>query len=238
MDAAHALGECVALLANISETDLTSQFRVDGRRKLLSDAQVCPRPPTLHPAFSPSFLPERPRYIRSQDGTAAAHARSRPKHTASLRRMVAAICEWKRRLHAQREQVAMSNDERLLNAFERSVLKKLLAGNHPVLAALRAQLDSCEVSSREFSGVGFFTNLKVDRSVGPAPTSRPRIHVSGVGAKISGLEYGAGFVLVVTDGYLDFLEGFTYDEPWPAAIAEFSLVDEGRQFEDSSAVDD
>jgi hypothetical protein len=132
----------------------------------------------------------------------------------------------------------MSNDERLLSALERSVLEKLLDGNHPVLAALRAQLDSCEVSSRQFSGVGFFTNLRVDRSVRPAPTSHPRIHISGVGGKISGLEHGAGFVLFVTDGYLDFLEGFTYDEPWPPVISEFLLVDEGKEFEDSGVIDD
>jgi hypothetical protein len=132
----------------------------------------------------------------------------------------------------------MSNDERLLNAFERAVLEKLLDGNHPVLAALRTQLDSCEVSSREFTGVGFFTNLKPDRSVGPAPTSRPRIHITGVDAKMSGLKHGAGFVLFVMDGYLDFLEGFSYDEPWPPVISKFSLVGEGGRFEDSGAVND
>lgn len=134
--------------------------------------------------------------------------------------------------------MAMSNDERQLNSFERAILEKLLDGDHPVLAALRAQVKSCEVSSREFTGVGFFTNLNVDPSVGPAPTSRPRIHVRGVGAEISGLKHGAGFVLFVADGYLDFLEGFTYDEPWPPVISEFSLVDEGQSLEDPGAVDD
>jgi hypothetical protein len=131
----------------------------------------------------------------------------------------------------------MSKDEQLLNPFERAVLEKLLDGNHPVLAALRAQLDSCQVSSREFTGVGFFTNLKVDRSVEPAPTPRPRIQVVDVGGKISGLEHGAGFVLSVTDGYLDFLEGFSYDEPWPPEISEFSLHYERQRAEDPSAID-
>lgn len=134
--------------------------------------------------------------------------------------------------------MAMSNDERLLNALERAVLEKLLDGNHPVLAALRAQLDSCEVSSRKFTGVGFFTNLKPDRSVGPAPTPRPRIHITGIDARMSGLKHGAGFMLLVTDGYLDFLEGFSYDEPWPPMISEFSLVGEGGRFEDSGTVND
>lgn len=132
--------------------------------------------------------------------------------------------------------MAMSNGERALTAFERAVLEKLLDGEDPVLAALRAQLDSCEVSSREFTGVGFYTNLKVHRSVEPAPTSRRRIQVLNVGAKISGLERGASFVVFVTDGYLDFLEGFSYDEPWPPAISEFSLLYEGKRAE-APAVD-
>lgn len=117
----------------------------------------------------------------------------------------------------------MSKGGRLLNAFERAVLEKLLEGNHPVLASLRAQLYSCQVSGWESTGYGFFTNLKVDRSLKPAPTSRPRIQIVDVGGKIRGLKHGAGFVLFVTDGYLDFLEGFSYDEPWPPEISEFSL---------------
>jgi len=42
-----------------------------------------------------------------------------------------------------------------LNDFERAVLTKLLAGNHAILAALRAQLGAVKVEQREFTGVGF-----------------------------------------------------------------------------------
>jgi len=126
----------------------------------------------------------------------------------------------------------MSNDKRMLNAFERAVLEKLLDGNHPVLAGLRAQLDACEVSSRELTGVGFFTHLEVDKSVERVATPRPRIQVLYVGAKISGLERGASFVLFVRGGYLYVLEGFSYDEPWPQEISEYSLHYEGPRTED------
>lgn len=131
----------------------------------------------------------------------------------------------------------MSNGERELTRFERAALQKLLHGDHPVLAALRHQLDSCEVSLREFTGVGFYANLEVRPSVEPAPTTHPRIQVLNVGAEISGLERGASFVVFVTDGYLDFLEGFSYDEPWPPAISEFSLFYEGKRTEAAPAVD-
>lgn len=42
-------------------------------------------------------------------------------------------------------------------------------------------------------------------------------------AAIGGLGHGAGFVLYVKDGRLDALEGYSYDEPWPPAIASFEL---------------
>lgn len=128
----------------------------------------------------------------------------------------------------------MSKEERQLSTFERAVLEKLLDGNDPILTALRAQLDSCEVTSRDFTGVGFYTNLKVDRSAEPAPTSRRRMLVLNVGADISGLDRGASLMVFVTNGYLDCLEGFAYDEPWPPTISEFSLHYEGKRTEDPS----
>jgi hypothetical protein len=52
-----------------------------------------------------------------------------------------------------------------LNALESAVLDTLFAGDHPVLAALRTQLARSDVSSREFTGVGFFTHFAATRAV-------------------------------------------------------------------------
>lgn len=110
-----------------------------------------------------------------------------------------------------------------LTDLERNVLEKLLAGAHPVLQALRQQLWGCRVRSRELTGYGFFTELQIDRTVPTAPTSVERLRIGDVNAKIAGLEHGAGFVLFVNGGYLDMLEGYSYDEPWPEAISDFEL---------------
>jgi hypothetical protein len=40
---------------------------------------------------------------------------------------------------------------------------------------------------------------------------------------MDGLEHGAGFELLVKDGYLRMLEGYSYDEPWPDSIHTFDL---------------
>ena len=96
----------------------------------------------------------------------------------------------------------------------------LLAGDGPTLEQLRRQLEVATVSSREHSGVGFFTNFEVPAEL---RLSFNTLHLEGVEATIAGLQYGAGFVVFISDGVIDCLEGFTYGEDWPAEVTEFTL---------------
>lgn len=114
-----------------------------------------------------------------------------------------------------------------LTEFERAVLDKLLDGDHAVLKALREQLRTCSVRKREMTGCGFFTELEVDRTLAAAPTNVEKLRIGDAEARITGLEHGAGFVLFVREGYLDMLEGYSFDEPWPAAITGFTLAYSG-----------
>lgn len=110
-----------------------------------------------------------------------------------------------------------------LNDLERAVLTALVEGDHPVLEALRHQLETCGVKSRELTGHGFFTELEVEPSCRPAPTSCKRLSIGDLNARIGGLENGAGFVLFVDRGQLTMLEGYSYDESWPEIISDFAL---------------
>jgi hypothetical protein len=109
-----------------------------------------------------------------------------------------------------------------LDALERAVLEKLVAGDTAPLEGLQRQLACCRVGNREGSGVGFFSTLVVDReeaeSIGDT-TAR----LGDVSADIDGLAHGAGFLLTISAGYLDQLEGYSFDEPWPEQIDGFSL---------------
>jgi hypothetical protein len=113
-------------------------------------------------------------------------------------------------------------------AFEKKALYSLLAGEHPILAALREQADHVAVRSRETSAVGAFINFEVDHSTVPPIQIRSRL-VLGDGVIVTPrLQHGAGCSLFVEDGYISFLEVFTYDEPWPedlddAAFAHVSV---------------
>jgi hypothetical protein len=109
-----------------------------------------------------------------------------------------------------------------LSDLEQAVLDKLLDGDHPVLTALREQAAHAHVSSREYSGVGFFCSFKVSADVPPLAAPRD-FELGDVDASIDGLEEGAGFLLFVRGGRLAMLEGYTYDEPWPAGAADFRL---------------
>ncbi len=121
-----------------------------------------------------------------------------------------------------------------LTHLERAVLDKLLAGDQPVLSVLRHQAANVEVVCRKFTGAGFTASLRVAGDVPRAPLTRGRIAFGDVTASIQGLKHGAGFVLFIRDGYVDLLEGYSYDEPWPADTDSFSLSYAGGTSRDLS----
>lgn len=109
-----------------------------------------------------------------------------------------------------------------LTEFERAVLEKLLAGDHPVLAVLRAQAQAARLASREYTGVGFYLSFDVPPEA-PALLTQ-NFHFGDVNAAVDGLQHGAGFVVFVGGGRLEMLEGYSYDEPWPKEIHGFKLT--------------
>lgn len=109
-----------------------------------------------------------------------------------------------------------------LSDFERAVLDKLLAGEHPALVTLREQARGARVVSREYTGVGFF--ITFDLAPDAPRLRQDKFHFGDVNAQVDGLEHGAGFVLFVQGGALSLLEGYTYAEDWPGEIGEFQLT--------------
>jgi hypothetical protein len=105
--------------------------------------------------------------------------------------------------------------------FELSLMNLILQGEHPVLTILRQQFAAAKIVSRNFSGVGFFTDFEVPDT---APLVEPSHFAAGnVDIQLENLRYGAGCVLFVRDGKLDFLECYTFSEPWPEQIIIKSL---------------
>jgi hypothetical protein len=103
-----------------------------------------------------------------------------------------------------------------MNELEHEIAQMLLAGDHALLTILRRQLEVVELESREFSGVGFFTYLRVPASA-PRLEGRPRLVIGDVYAKLSGLDHEVGFLLFISDGALNMLECFIHDDQWPTS---------------------
>ena len=101
-------------------------------------------------------------------------------------------------------------------------MEMLLAGDDDALAILRQQLIAAEVTSREMTGVGFYTNFSIPLNAARIP-NQPSFKLGDVNGKAKNVEHGLGFILFVTDGAIKILEGYTYDEPWPEELEDSSF---------------
>jgi len=104
----------------------------------------------------------------------------------------------------------MPSVESEFTPLERAVLHALCEMHPTDRAALEGQLSAAVVLSRENTGAGVYTRFSIERSscirIGGERLRR------GPAAKIDGLEHGMGFILWLTEGYADCLEGYCYEE--------------------------
>ena len=117
-----------------------------------------------------------------------------------------------------------------LTDFEKAIMDKLLHGFHPFLKNLRTQLAQCHIINREFTGVGFFVDFDVDAQLSYGDVN---LEIGDVDAEVEGVQHGVGFVLFIREGRLSMLEGYTYDEPYPKNISQYTLnydTKDGRDF--------
>lgn len=88
-------------------------------------------------------------------------------------------------------------------------------------AALTVQVGRCWVVLREYSGCGFFTTLAV-------PDDSPAIvgmdsALGGSDVEAAELSHGAGSILFLKHGRLDFLEVFAFIDGDPATVLDYTL---------------
>ena len=108
-----------------------------------------------------------------------------------------------------------------LATLEKEVMGMLLQGENSVLAMLYQQYLVSTVKKRELTGVGFFTTFVAPKGI--SSVNNYSFTFGDVVAEMDGLKHGVGFVLFVTNGIIDILEGYTYDEPWPDKITNLQL---------------
>mgnify|MGYP001023990954 FL=1 len=102
-----------------------------------------------------------------------------------------------------------------LTQLEKEVLMWLLAGDDPVIKALRRQLQEIRSIRRELTGVGI--HLYFETSIDTQPLHK-ELDVKAdfcfgdVEAETQSLKNGIGFLLWIRNGIITSLEGYTYDE--------------------------
>jgi hypothetical protein len=94
-----------------------------------------------------------------------------------------------------------------------SLTTKLISGDHASHSLLREQYSRAKVREVELTGAGFFARFEVPSGI---PTVTPARMIGGeVSMEVEGLANGAGSLLSVSDGRLNFLEVYVNgDEPW------------------------
>ncbi len=124
--------------------------------------------------------------------------------------------------------------------FEKRVIEKILMGDDPVLDCLRHQYKNAIVESRKFTGAGFYTYFKIIQETEPV-TPRKTFQISDVLASLKGMKAALGFNLLVKEGYIAWLEGYTLSSDiWPDDYFEVKLyyfdADNNRNMEKLKAV--
>jgi hypothetical protein len=110
----------------------------------------------------------------------------------------------------------------MLTPLEQAVIDILLDKLGEPFDTIRQQLSHATIAERRFTGAGFFTDFIIPAGA-PARRDLADMTIGGVGAEFPGMQHGAGFLLFIRAGVVSMLEGYTYDEPWPASTDEFIL---------------
>ena len=100
-----------------------------------------------------------------------------------------------------------------LEQFEKVVMSALLAGEDPLLAALREQYSVATVRDREISASGFVTRFEVPPSV-PA-IDRKLLHLDDLQVEVEGAKTPVDTALNVHNGRLRSLECSVYEGAFP-----------------------
>jgi hypothetical protein len=119
-----------------------------------------------------------------------------------------------------------------LTELETSVLERMLAGNDipPTRGGLRA--DAVVVVDREFTGVGFLTELQRSPEL-KLFEDGVSMRWGKVGARLNATKIETGYLVYVDDGYVTSIEGYTYGDEWPTNVeeAEFYELTPGTELE-------
>jgi len=111
-----------------------------------------------------------------------------------------------------------------LSKFEREAITSIALSDRQ-RAIVLAQLALTQCVSRDYTGVGLYTELRVDPTAPKLDEERWRIEDMPKGdAEHPAVPEGIGLILWVEGGYISCLESYTYEGSWPEDESLFRLA--------------
>jgi hypothetical protein len=111
-----------------------------------------------------------------------------------------------------------------LSNFEREAITSIALSDRQRQVVL-AQLALTLCASRDYTGVGLYTKLRVDSAAPKLDENRWKIEDMPRGdAEHPDVPAGVGLILWIKDGYISCLESYTYEGGWPQDETLFRLA--------------
>lgn len=112
----------------------------------------------------------------------------------------------------------------LLSPYEINAIRVISDKAHQS-EILLAQLAKAECASRDYTGVGLYTNIMVDSTAPKLDLDYWKIEDFPKGyAEHPELPAGIGIILWLKDGYITCLESYTFEGEWPKNEAMFKIM--------------
>ena len=104
----------------------------------------------------------------------------------------------------------------LLNDLEKMVLKKCLESFDVYIKEEKLFFSDIQITERRFTGVGFFTDIEESEKLRIEAKNPPRVW-GDFYARLNSTD-DTGYLVFIENGYINCIEGYTYEEVWPENI--------------------
>lgn len=110
-----------------------------------------------------------------------------------------------------------------LNKLEKLLIQQFIKDEKIEIAKRIINLNLINISTRDLTGVGFFTQLENCDELKVFSTNHS-FKWGKLGAKLNAEKIDTGYLIYIEKGYIDTIEGYTYGgDDWPEEIYEIEI---------------
>lgn len=110
------------------------------------------------------------------------------------------------------------------SALEKAVIGRMLSDRELEPARSTVDFDKVSVSSREYTGLGFLTELESAEEL-KLFKDGVSLRWGNVGARLNASRQETGYLVYVDNGYVTAVEGYTYGDDWPDQVEQIELYE-------------